>query len=180
MISDPNEVLDFWRELGPKKWFSKDHAVDVEITSRFEESVEKAGSGGYDHWVSDPDGALALIIMLDQFPRNMYRNNAKAFSHDQKCVGVTHDAISAGLDQKMPEDLRPFCYMPLMHSEDLENQEKCIEMMEKTGKEDNVKHAIIHRDIIRDFGRFPHRNVVFDRDTTPEEARFLEDGGFAG
>lgn len=136
--------------------------------------------GGYDDWTDSPEGALALIIILDQFSRNLYRNSPQAFAQDRRCAQITHEVMDKGLDQKMPEDLRVFCYMPLMHSEDLEDQELCVKVMNDNGYEANISFAEDHRDIIKRFGRFPHRNAALGRETTEEEKQFLDDGGFSG
>jgi uncharacterized protein (DUF924 family) len=133
-----------------------------------------------DHWATSATGALALILVLDQFSRNLHRNSPEAFAQDAKCAALTRDQIENGQDQQMPPDVRPFCYMPLMHSEDLQDQILGLEMLEKYGVEGNVKSAIEHRDIIARFGRFPHRNSVLGRQTTDEEQAFLNAGGFSG
>lgn len=176
----PEQVIAFWREAGPKKWFKKDDTFDEEIRTRFGETLEKAGNGELDHWTHDPNSSLALILVLDQFSRNLHRDSAKAFENDDKCVAIVQDMMKSGDDRKVPDDLAPFIYMPLMHSENLADQEECITQMQRLGKQDNVKFAIIHRDIIEKFGRFPHRNKVLGRETTPEEQAFLDEGGFAG
>lgn len=180
MINQPQDILDFWEEAGPKKWFAKDAEFDATIATRFKDTHELAAQGGYDDWADDPDGALALIIVLDQFSRNLFRKSPAAFTQDEKCLRVTHKVIDEGLDKKMREDLRVFAYMPLMHSERLEDQELCIEKLQEIGADENINYAKEHRDIIAKFGRFPHRNVALGRDTTEEEREFLDEGGFAG
>ena len=174
------DVLNFWTEAGPKKWWMKDSEFDAEISRQFGGLYEQACKGELDHWAESPDGALALILLLDQFSRNLHRNSPLAFAQDNKCADLTRSQIASGADHHLPADIRPFCYMPLMHSENLEDQNLGLEMMEKFGVEGNVKAAVEHRDIIAKFGRFPHRNSVLGRETTPEEQAFLDDGGFAG
>ncbi len=180
MIDKPEDVLDFWAEAGPEKWWKKDPVFDAEIATRFEESYELACHGGFDDWATEPHGALAIIIMLDQFSRNLYRDSHLAFAQDAKALSIAKSAIQANLDTQMREDIRPFCYLPLMHSEDLADQNLCVAIFEKNGPKDNLRAAIEHRDIIQRFGRFPHRNVVLGRETTEEEQAFLDGGGFAG
>ncbi|PHS77967.1 MAG: hypothetical protein COB56_00035 [Robiginitomaculum sp.] len=180
MSATPQDVLDFWLNAGPKNWFAKSDDFDADINSAFGQTLEDAIAGKCDNWAETPDGTLALIILLDQFSRNLFRDDARAFAQDKKSVNILHAAIASGDDLKIREDLAAFFYMPLMHSENLSDQELCIEQMTRLNLEGNVKFAIIHRDIIRDFGRFPHRNAVLDRKTTPEEQIFLDKGGFSG
>ena len=174
------DVLNFWTEAGPKKWWKKDPEFDAEIDRRFGETHRMACKGELDHWASTPGGTLALILVLDQFSRNLHRNSPLAFAQDEKCSAVTKTAIDSGHDHELPADIRPFCYLPLVHSENLADQEKAIDMMQKFGVEGNISSAIEHRDIIAKFGRFPHRNGVLGRETTVEEQAFLDAGGFAG
>ena len=174
------DVLNFWTEAGPKKWWKKDANFDAEISRQFGDLYQQACAGELDAWADTPDSALALILLLDQFSRNLHRNSPLAFAQDEKCVDLTKSQIDSGADHHLPADIRPFCYLPLMHSESLEDQELGLEMMEKFGVEGNVKAAVEHRDIIVKFGRFPHRNSVLGRQTTSEEQAFLDNGGFAG
>lgn len=180
MVATAQDVLDFWIAAGPKKWFSKDDAFDADILEKFSETLDAAISGKCDDWITTPDGALALIITLDQFSRNLFRDDARAFAQDEKSLGILKAMLETGDDRKIREDLIMFAYMPLMHSEDLGDQERCISEMKRLNLEDNVKFAIIHRDIIVQFGRFPHRNSVLNRETTTAEQAFLDKGGFAG
>ena len=131
-------------------------------------------------WEATPEGALALIIVLDQFPRNMFRNDPRAFATDPQALAVAERAIAAGFDRKVDRALQSFFYMPLMHSEELADQQKCVDLFRGFGNDNNLKFAQIHEDIIRRFGRFPHRNSVLGRISTAEEENFLKDGGFAG
>jgi uncharacterized protein (DUF924 family) len=128
----------------------------------------------------DARGRLCLLILLDQFPRNLFRGSPQAYAGDALARAVAGRAIARGFDQAFENPERRFLYMPFMHSEDLADQERCVELSRASGDEDSTKWAIIHRDIIRDFGRFPHRNELLGRETTPEERRFLDGGGFSG
>ena len=175
----PADVLSFWREAGPQRWFRKVDAFDAEFRSRFLHCHEAAVRGDLDAWTADPEGALALLILLDQFPRNAFRGSARMFDSDAKARAVARAAVAAGFDAMVDADVRNFFYLPFMHSEDLADQDRAVELTRVLG-DDPLRYAIVHRDIIARFGRFPHRNAVLGRATTPEEQRFLDDGGFAG
>jgi uncharacterized protein (DUF924 family) len=174
------DVLAFWTEAGPDKWYTKDDAFDRAIYDNFLATYEAAAEGRLSHWQSAPDSALALVIVLDQFPRNMFRGGSRAFAADRLARDVADSAIAQGFDRAVDKDLRAFFYLPFMHSEEIEDQDYCVELCRALGDADNLKYAEIHAEIIRRFGRFPHRNPVLGRDTTPEEQAFLESGGFAG
>ena len=178
MIAAPGEVLRFWREAGPKKWFTKDVAFDEDILTRFLPTYEAAAAGKLAHWEDTAEGALALVIVLDQFPRNMFRQNARTFAADPVARAVTDRAIARGFDKQVPEP--NFFYLPFEHSEKLADQERSVALSRTTGNADDLKWAEQHADIIRRFGRFPHRNAVLGRTTTPAEQAFLDGGGFAG
>lgn len=178
-MTDAAEILAFWSEAGPKKWYAKDDAFDAEIRTRFTGTYEAARSGALDDWAETPEGALALVIVLDQFPRNMFRDDARAFATDAKARSITNAAIERGFDKRIAPPLNQFFYLPLMHSENLADQDRCVTAF-AGGAPENQKFAKIHRDIIARFGRFPHRNAVLGRTTTPEEQAFLDEGGFAG
>jgi len=173
------EILEFWTAAGPAKWYAKDDAFDAAIQARFKTTYEAAAKGACDDWASTPEGALALVIVLDQFPRNMFRDDARAFATDAKARGIANAAIEKGFDSKIAAPLNQFFFLPLMHSEHLADQDRCVAAF-TGGAPDNRKYAEIHRDIIARFGRFPHRNAVLGRTTTPEEQAFLDQGGFAG
>ena len=175
-----DEVIAFWRAAGPEKWFEKDDAFDAEITRRFLVLHEAAARGEREDWKNDPVGTYALIVLLDQFPRNMFRGSPRAFATDELALTIAEHAVAQGFDKAFPLPERRFFYMPYMHAEDLAHQERCIALCAACHDEDGVKYAVIHRDIIRDFGRFPHRNPVLGRQTTPDEHAFLTAGGFAG
>lgn len=175
----PDTVLAFWRAAGPDKWFEKDDAFDAEIRARFLATYEAAVAGRL-AWDETPDGALALVIVLDQFPRNMFRDSARAFAADPLARAVASRAIERGFDQVAAPSERSFFYLPFEHSEALADQERCIALNRAAGDADAVKWAELHANIIRRFGRFPHRNQALGRATTPDEQAFLDGGGFAG
>jgi uncharacterized protein (DUF924 family) len=176
----PQDILSFWRNAGEKRWWTKDGAFDAEICERFFSLWTEAAAGRLAHWQESDDGALALVIVLDQFPRNMFRDEARTYATDALARDVARRALADGVDARVAEDLRGFLYMPFMHSEDLADQERCIALFEKLGHEENAKYAAHHADIIRRFGRFPHRNRILGRTTTPDEQAFLDSGGFSG
>jgi uncharacterized protein (DUF924 family) len=178
-LESPAAIVAFWREAGPDRWFKKDSAFDNEIKQRFLATYEAAAAGKLTNWESSADGALALLILLDQFPRNMFRGETRPFATDALARAVASRAILNGFDGASP-DLRGFFYLPFQHSENLADQERGVTLYKAIGDEDGLKWAEIHADIIRKFGRFPHRNAVLGRVTTPEEQKFLDDGGFAG
>lgn len=173
-------VLDFWfGELTQEQWFRKDAAVDATITARFMATYQTARAEPVAALATSPRAALAAVIVLDQFPRNMFRDSPRAFESDAKALAVADAALSAGHDTALSEDERHFLYMPFMHSEDLAHQERCVALFEALGKEQGIKYAKLHRDVIARFGRFPHRNAVLGRQTTEaEKAHLDEHGGF--
>ena len=175
----PQDVLAFWRAAGPDKWFKKDEAFDAEIRRRFLATYEAAAAGALG-WDETPEGALALLIVLDQFPRNMFRGSARAFAADPLARKIAAQAIERGFDRQVAVPERGFFYLPFEHSETLADQERCVALNRASGDADALKWAELHADIIRRFGRFPHRNAVLGRVTTPEEQAFLDGGGFAG
>jgi uncharacterized protein (DUF924 family) len=176
----PQTIIRFWSEAGPDKWFKKDSGFDADIRSRFLETHEAAAAGKLADWERSAEGALALLILLDQFPRNMFRNDKRAFATDPMARAITERAIAHGFDKAVDPKLRSFFYLPYEHSEDMADQERGIALYRAANDADGLKWAEIHADIIRRFGRFPHRNAVLDRETTPEERAFLDTGGFAG
>jgi uncharacterized protein (DUF924 family) len=173
-------VVAFWLAAGPDRWFDADDAFDAEIRDRFGTTYEDAAAGRLSAWQDWPQGALALLIVLDQFPRNMFRHSARCYAADPLARSVARRAIARGFDQRVAMPQRQFFYLPFEHSEELVDQEQAVALMEKTGDADALKWAILHRDIIRRFGRFPHRNAVLGRTTTSEEQEFLDGGGFSG
>jgi uncharacterized protein (DUF924 family) len=174
------DVLAYWRTLGPERWFTKNAAVDAEIRDKFHALHAAATAGLLARWEDDASGAFALIIVLDQFSRNMFRDSAAAFAADPLARAAAGRAIARGFDRRFTNLERRFFYMPYMHSEALADQERCCELCRTAGDDGGVKYAKLHADIIRRFGRFPHRNAVLGRVTTPDEQAFLDSGGFAG
>jgi uncharacterized protein (DUF924 family) len=180
MVASASEVVSFWRDAGPDRWFTKDAAFDAQIRERFLDTYEAAAAGKLSAWEQSAQDALALLILLDQFPRNMFRGDARAFATDPLARAVAAGAIVRGFDSQVPKELRGFFYLPFEHSEDLADQERSVAFQKAAGDADGLKWAEIHADIIRRFGRFPHRNAVLGRTTTSEEQAFLDSGGFAG
>lgn len=176
----PAEVLAFWLAAGRDRWFEKDDAFDAEIRARFARLYEDAAAGRLGSWANDPQSALALVIVLDQFPRNMFRGSRRAYATDPLARAVAERAIASGFDQEVAMPGRLFFYMPLEHSESLADQERCVALIRAAGDAEHVKWAEQHADIIRRFGRFPHRNAALGRATTPDERAFLDAGGFQG
>ena len=174
------EVVAFWRDAGPARWFKKDAAFDDEIRRRFLAANEAAATGALAPWETSAEGALALLILLDQFPRNMFRASRRAFATDALALAVAGRAIERGFDRATATVMRGFFYLPYQHSETLAHQEHGIELYRMAGDADGLKWMQIHADIIRRFDRFPHRNGVLGRSTRPEEQAFLDGGGFAG
>jgi uncharacterized protein (DUF924 family) len=176
----PMDVLAFWRAAGPDKWFEKDQAFDAEITARFSPLWRDAADGKLAQWEATPEGALALAIVLDQFPRNMFRGHARMYASDAAARAVADRALRRGFDLKVAQPERQFLYLPFMHSEDRADQDRCVELARAYGDDEFMRYAEQHADIVRRFGRFPHRNPVLCRVTSPEEQAFLDGGGFAG
>jgi uncharacterized protein (DUF924 family) len=180
MAATADEIVSFWRAAGPDRWFNKDTLFDEEIRQRFLDTYEAAAAGKLAGWEQNAQGALALVILLDQFPRNMFRGDAQAFATDSLARAIAAGAIVRGFDSQVPSDMRTFFCLPFEHSEDLADQERGIAFFKAIGDVENLKWAELHADIIRRFGRFPHRNAILGRTTTPEEQAFLDGGGFAG
>jgi len=177
----PRDVLDFWFAAGPEKWFAKDAGFDAEISRRFGALHAQASAGACDAWADEGQGALALIILLDQFSRNLYRDDHRAFLQDAHALHVTEQSIERRFDVETPVMARKWFYMPFMHSEDLDAQKRgLVYFQTRLDDPETLRFAEIHLDIIRRFGRFPHRNAVLGRVTTPAEQDFLDMGGFAG
>jgi uncharacterized protein (DUF924 family) len=178
------DVVGFWRHAGPARWFKKSDAFDVALRLRFEAVHHAAARGEYLAWTEDAEGSLALVLLFDQIPRNLYRGSAHAFATDPLARDIARGMIGAGQDQSVEPLLRSFCYMPFMHAEDLADQDLSVRLFEALDADasegSNLKYALEHREIIRRFGRFPHRNAALGRATTPDEQAFLDEGGFAG
>ena len=173
------DIVGFWRQAGPERWFAKNEAFDAQFRERFLAAHEAAAHGELDHWAQGAEGALALLVLLDQFPRNTWRGNARMLATDAKALAIARQAIEAGLDLKTDEELRRFFYLPFMHSESLDDQQRSVELNAALDA-NTQRFAVLHRDIIARFGRFPHRNKLLGRTSTAEEQRFLDEGGFAG
>ena len=184
MTAKPQDVLGFWIAAGPAKWFAKSDAFDSAIRLKFEPVHLAAARGKYDDWAAQAEGALALVILLDQFPRNLYRDSGHAFATDGKARAIAAAAVAAGHDKAVAPELRPFFYLPYEHSESLADQETGLVLFEAlltdTGDADSLKWALAHRDVVARFRRFPHRNQALGRATTAAEQAFLDEGGFAG
>jgi uncharacterized protein (DUF924 family) len=176
----PEEILAFWREAGPARWYKKDAGFDAVVRSQFLGLWQKAAAGQLTSWETSDDGALALVIVLDQFPRNMFRDDVRTYSSDALARDVAARAIARGADLRVEGALLDFLYMPFMHSEQLADQMHCVELFRRAGGPENLKYAENHAGIIRRFGRFPHRNRILGRITTSEEQAFLDHGGFSG
>jgi uncharacterized protein (DUF924 family) len=170
-------IVRFWRDAGPAKWFAKDTAFDAELRARFLDEHFAAARREREHLLDTPDGALALILLLDQVPRNVFRDSAHAFATDPLALAYARRAIDAGFDTLVDPALRVFVYLPLEHSEDIADQDRCVALCEAMGDANYLKYAEAHRDVIRRFGRFPHRNRALARESTPEESAWLEAGG---
>lgn len=172
-------VLSFWLQAGPEAWYKQSDDFDAEITRRFATLWEQGAAGALDeHWATNPRGALALLILLDQFPRNMFRGEARAFHSDARALSIACYALDRGWDKRTEEPERQFFYMPFMHSERLTDQDHCVRLFKERMPGDNVLHARAHREIILKFSRFPYRNEALGRKTTAAEQDFLDNGGY--
>ena len=171
-----NEIHDFWFiGAGPDKWWQKDAAFDEVIQERFGTLVVEAAAGHLDSWAGTFKGALALILLLDQFPRNIFRGTSRAFASGEKAKNLTLLALENDYLDDMSEDECCFFILPLEHSEDLRDQQLCVSLFEALGNESYLKYAIAHKEVIEKFGRFPHRNAILGRKDTPEEKEYLKD-----
>lgn len=178
-MATAGEIVRFWRDAGPKAWFTKADTFDGRCRG-LELEHHAAARRELTAWETDAEGALALVLLLDQIPRNIFRNSAHAFATDPLAQGVAMRAIDRGFDTATDSALRLFFYLPFEHAEDLALQERGVVLTEAMGDADYLKYAILHRDIIARFGRFPHRNPALGRKSTPEELAFLAESGFAG
>ena len=180
--TDPNragEVLTFWEEAGPAMWYKQDDSFDRTIRDRFGALWDAAAEGGCDGWAMGPRGGLALVVLLDQFPRNMFRDSARAFATDARALLAAHLALSHGWDMRIAPPMRQFFYLPFMHSEQLTHQDRSVRLFKARMEEgDNLLHARVHREVIRRFGRFPYRNAALGREDTAAERAFFEAGGY--
>ncbi|WP_210484874.1 DUF924 family protein [Microvirga antarctica] len=179
-LATVEDILAFWREAGPSRWFSKDDAFDQLCRDRFLATYEAAARGDLNEWELSPSGALAVILLLDQFPRNMFRGSRAVYKTDPVALLTADRAIERGFDKSFDDQFRAFFYLPFMHSEDVRDQERSVTLNETLDNPDSVKFAHHHHDIVARFGRFPHRNALLGRDSTPEEIVFLAETDFHG
>jgi uncharacterized protein (DUF924 family) len=178
-MANAGEIVRFWRDAGPKAWFVKNETFDGRCRA-FEAEHHAAARRELGGWELDAESALALVVLLDQFPRNLYRGSPHAFAADGLAQGVAQRAVAKRFDAATDSELRLFFYMPYQHAEDLALQEVGVRLVEALGVAEYTRYAVLHRDIIARFGRFPHRNAALARKNTPEELAFLAEGGFAG
>lgn len=182
-MATPQDVRKFWfEESEPSQWYVADEAFDQTIRERFLGTWEWAASGRGDEWWDSPEDMLAHIILTDQFPRNMFRGDGRSFASDRLALRTAQVAVSLDADLRIEEPARQFFFLPMMHSESLADQERGVRMfmlrMPRTG-EANLLHARAHRQVIRDFGRFPYRNDALGRATTDRERAYLDAGGYS-
>ena len=175
ITTTPQDILEFWYASEMRaKWFASTPQIDAMIRERFAQVWESAHTGALDHWRDTPTGCLALAIVLDQFPLNMFRGTAKSFSSEQQAVAVTKQAIAQNYDRQIDKERVAFLYLPLMHSEHMVDQDLCVALFEAAGLENNLRFARHHREIVRCFGRFPHRNAILGRTSSAEELAYLD------
>ncbi len=172
--------MDFWALAGEERWFTKDAAFDGQLSVRFGGALKRARLGAFDHWGETPEGALGLIILLDQVSRNIHRGSPLAFAADARALALAKASVGRGYHQKLVPPLAMWLLMPFEHAEDLDAQHRCVALFGTLGLSEMVYYAQMHLDIIARFGRFPHRNAVLGRKSTAEEIAFLRAGGFAG
>lgn len=183
-MATPDEIIRFWiHDTGPEGWYDGSDALDRDIRSRFLPDWDAARAGKLTDWHASATGALAFLILTDQFPRNMFRGDARSFATDAAALSCAEAAIAAGLDLQIDLPDRQFFYLPFMHSEKMTDQDRCVDLMrdrmsDPRGAGDTL-HARVHREIIRKFGRFPYRNKALGRDSSAEEIAFIQDGGYA-
>lgn len=177
-----DDVLKFWLdECTPADWYKADDAFDSQICDRFEGAWQNLCDGHYSLWLTHASGALAYIILADQFPRNMFRGQGKAFASDRIALAAAKSAVDKGWDLRIAPPARQFFYVPMMHSENLCDQERCVRLMCERMDDggDNLLHARAHREVIRKFGRFPYRNDALGRSSTSVEQSYVQDGGYS-
>jgi uncharacterized protein (DUF924 family) len=186
----PAEILRFWFDPAPDEpkqsrkrrvWFSKDPNFDRQIAVQFQPAYERAAAGEFNHWQTTPTGSLALVLLLDQFPRHLFRQQPQAFATDAQALAVAQRAIAQGFDQQLSPIQRVFLYVPLEHSEILEHQQQCVALLYPLRHDPDLTdfyiYAAKHRDVVQQFGRFPHRNAILDRPSTTAELAFLQQPG---
>jgi uncharacterized protein (DUF924 family) len=176
---EPSTLIRYWRDAGPALWFGKNAELDAQFRQRFLEEHERASRGELDHWLDTAEGALALVLLLDQFPRNAFRGTPRMYATDAMARLAAAQAILLGHDRAVERDMSLFFYLPFAHSEELADQHRSVALCWRLG-EPHIGKAERHRDIVRRFGRFPHRNPILGRSMTEEEQRYLDEGGFKG
>lgn len=176
----PEAVATFWEQAGEGRWFFKDAAFDGALKVRFGDALAQARNGAFDDWAETPEGALGLVILLDQMSRNIHRGSAQAFAADARALRIARQSIARGFHQWLPAPRAQWLVMPFEHAEDLDCQRRAVALFGTMGLPGMAYWAEVHLDIIARFGRFPHRNAVLGRVSTPAELTFLESGGFAG
>lgn len=179
-MTEPAEIVAFWRNAGSDAWFRKNEVFDAELRTRFIDAHMATARRELDGWLETAEGALALLLLLDQIPRNIFRGTAHQFATDPLACWAADDALTRGHDKAVEPALRPFFYLPFEHSEAPADQARSIALFAAHGDPETLKYAHVHADIITRFGRFPHRNHVLGRESTMEEKTFLAEGGFAG
>lgn len=173
-------VVDFWRSAGRERWFAANDSFDANVRQHLLDAHHAAARGERGDWLADAEGALALLLLLDQVPRNVFRGSAHAFATDGLACRYADQALAAGFDQQADAELRMFFYLPYTHAEDAARQRQAVELFSALGDAESLQWAVVHEDVIQRFGRFPHRNAALGRTTTAEEQAFLDAGGFAG
>lgn len=179
-MSTPAEVTAFWREAGAQQWFAGSDEFDDQFSRRFGAAHHAAARGEYESWLETADGALALQVLLDQYPRNCFRGSAHSYATDGLARYYAHRTVDAGLDRQIEGPMRLFVYLPFEHSESLADQNRAVTLIESLGDAEFTRFAELHRDLIQRFGRFPHRNRALGRESTRDELEYLASGGFAG
>jgi len=176
----PQDILNFWEEAGETRWFNKSAAFDGALGMRFGALLGPARAGAFDYWADTPEGALGLIILLDQVSRNIYRGNLLSFAADGRALRLAKQAVARGDHWKMPAPRAMWLIMPFEHSENIDDQWRCVALFQTLGLHEMMYWAKVHLEIIARFGRFPHRNAILGRTSTPGEIAFLKAGGFSG
>ncbi len=181
-MAGPEDILEFWLDtVEEKDWYLQNDALDAQIREKFLKTWQEASEGSHSLWLTYPSGALAYIILTDQFPRNMFRGSDKAFATDCAALAAAKAAVDRKWDLRIDEPARQFFYLPMMHSESLTDQERCVRLIKErmpTCGASNLQHARAHREVIRLFGRFPYRNAVLRRPSTEPEMAYVEAGGY--
>jgi uncharacterized protein (DUF924 family) len=172
-LATAEEIVDFWRAAGPERWFSEDASFDETCRTRFLLTHEAAARGDLNEWELTPEGALAVVLLVDQLPRNMFRGTRRVYATDPAALDAAERAIERGYDRQVDPQLRRFFYLPFMHSEALADQDRSVALNEALGDPDAAQWARHHRDIVARFGRFPHRNALLGRQSTAEEQAYL-------